>query len=131
MTISLADPGPHRPYRNRQFDEAAKQFNEALASADLKLQGLAYYNRGNTLFHLGERANDPSKRSEAWEKSIKDYESSLKLDPQDADAKFNREYVKQLLEELKKEQQQQQKSPPQNLEPRGDTKQSHPELWFP
>ncbi len=35
-------------YRNRQFDEAAKQFDQALASPDLKLQSRAYYNRGNS-----------------------------------------------------------------------------------
>ncbi|MGH7970750.1 MAG: vWA domain-containing protein, partial [Limisphaerales bacterium] len=31
-------------YRNRQFDEAERQFNAALASPDFNLQGLAYYN---------------------------------------------------------------------------------------
>ena len=48
-------------YRNRQFEEAAKQFNATLASPDLKLQGLAYYNEGNTLYHLGEAI--PTRRS--------------------------------------------------------------------
>jgi Ca-activated chloride channel family protein len=95
-------------YRNRQFDEAAKQFDSALASPDLKLQQQAYYNQGNTLFRLGEANPDPSKRSETWQKSLKDYELSMKLNPQDADAKFNHEFVKKMLEELKQQQQQQQ-----------------------
>ena len=56
-------------YRNRQFDEAAKQFNATLASPDLKLQGLAYYNEGNAFYHLGERNPDPKKRTESWEKA--------------------------------------------------------------
>src|SRR5262249_32637587 len=98
-------------YRNHQFDEAAKQFEKALASPDLKLQESSYYNRGNSQYWLGEKNSDQKKRMEAWEKSLKDYDLSLKLNPQDADAKFNHAFVKQKLEELK---QQQQKQPQQN-----------------
>ena len=94
-------------YRNQQFDEAAKQFNATLASPDLKLQGLAYYNEGNALYHLGEQNPDPKKRTEAWEKALQDYQSTMKLNPQDADAKFNYDFVKKRLEELKQQQQQQ------------------------
>ncbi len=97
-------------YRNRQFDEARKQFDDALASPDLKLQELAYYNRGNSLFYLGEQNPDPKKRTEAWEKALSDFDLSLKLNPQDADAKFNKDFVKRKLEELKQQQQQQQNS---------------------
>src|SRR5262249_7038875 len=102
-------------YRNGQFDEAAKRFDQALASPDLKLQERAYFNRGNTLYYLGAGLPDPSKKSEVWQKAVGDFESTLKLNPQDADAKFNLEYVKKQLEELKK--QQQQKDQPNNIEP--------------
>jgi Ca-activated chloride channel family protein len=102
-------------YRNRQFEEAAKQFNATLTSPDLKLQGLAYYNEGNSLYHLGERNPDPKKRTEAWEKALQDYDSARKLSPQDADAKSNYEFVKRKLEELK--QQQQQKDKPNQMQP--------------
>jgi Ca-activated chloride channel homolog len=95
-------------YRNQQFDEAAKHFGAALNSPDLKLLEQAYYNRGNTLFRAGEAAPDPTKRSESWEKALKDYELSMKLNPQDTDAKHNHEFVKKMLEELKQQQQQQQ-----------------------
>jgi len=94
-------------YRNHQFDEATKQFNDAAASPDLQLQGSAYYNRGNSLYRLGEANADPSKRTETWEKSLKDFELSMKLNPQDPDAKFNHDFVKKQLEELKQQQQQQ------------------------
>jgi Ca-activated chloride channel family protein len=97
-------------YKNQEFEAAVKQFNEALAAPDLKLQALAYYNQGNSLYHLGERAPDPAKRSESWEKSLQDYDSAMKLNPQDADAKFNYEFVKKRLEELKQQQQQQQQN---------------------
>ncbi len=96
-------------YRDLQYEEAAKLFGQTLAAPDLKLQQRGYYNRGNTLFQLGERETTPDKRKEAWEKSLKDFESSLKLDPQDSDAKFNQEFVKRQLEELKQQQQQQNK----------------------
>jgi len=94
-------------YRAKQLEEAAKHFDDALSTPDLKLQQQAYYNRGNTLYYLGDRNPDPSKKSEVWEKSLKDFESSLKLNPQDPDAKYNYQFVKKKLEELKQQQQQQ------------------------
>ncbi|HZR15913.1 MAG TPA: VWA domain-containing protein [Verrucomicrobiae bacterium] len=100
-------------YRDQKFDEAARQFNAAIATPDLKLQELAYYNRANAQYWLGEKNSDPNKRTDAWQKALQDYESSMKLNPQDADAKFNRDFVKKRLEQLK-EQQQQQKNSQQN-----------------
>jgi len=97
-------------YRNHQFDEAAKQFDDAAVASDLRLQGMAYYNRGNTLYYLGEHDPDPSKRGETWKKSVQDFQNSLKLNPQDKDARFNLEFVKKKLEELKQQQQQSQKN---------------------
>jgi Ca-activated chloride channel homolog len=102
-------------YRSRQFEEAAKQFNSAIATPDLKLQALAYYNRANAQYWLGTKNPEPNKRSEAWQKAVQDYESSMKLDPQDADAKFNHDFVKKKLEELK--QQQQKKDEQKNIQP--------------
>ncbi len=97
-------------YRNRQFDEAAKQLEEALNASDPRLLERAYYNRGNTLYYLGEQAPDPSKRTETWQKSLQDFQNTLKLNPQDQDAKFNLEFVKKKLEELKQQQQQSQQN---------------------
>jgi len=118
-------------YQAKQFDKAAKEFNEALSATDLQIQQRAYYNRGNTFYQLGEETPDgtiqqgtppmapapmpfappspnqsmpPSGKIEAWEKSLKSFESALKLDPKDTDAKFNYEFVKKRLEELKKQQ---------------------------
>src|SRR5206468_10861135 len=102
-------------YRNHQFDDAAKRFNDALNSPDLKLQQQAYYNRGNTLYQIGKNLPDLPKQIETWEKSLKDYQSALKLNPQDADAKFNYEFVKRKIEEAKQEQKQEEDS--KNTEP--------------
>jgi len=104
-------------YRSQKFDEAAKQFDKSLASPDLSLQQSAYYNRGNTLYWLGAKTPDPKQRTEAWQKSLKDFDASMKLNPQDVDAKYNHEFVKRKLEELKQQQQnqsQQNKSDQQN-----------------
>jgi Ca-activated chloride channel homolog len=96
-------------YRSQQFDEAIKKFDHVLrTSPDLDLQQSAYYNRGNSFYWLGEQSPDAAKKTENWEKAIKDFESSVKLNPQDADAKFNQEFVRKRLEELKQQQQQQQ-----------------------
>ncbi len=111
-------------YRNRQFDQATKQFDDALASPDLKLQELAFYNRGNSHFYLGEQTPDPKKRTEAWEKALKDFDASLKLNPQDADAQFNKEFVKRKLEELKQQQQQQQQNSKQDKSDQQDQNQN-------
>src|ERR1051325_7544268 len=41
-------------YKGKNFEEAAKQFDEALNSPDLKLLQQSYYNRGNAGYYLGE-----------------------------------------------------------------------------
>ncbi len=95
-------------YQSRKLDDAAKEFSSALASPDLQLQQRAYYNLGNTLYRAGQELPDAAKKQEAWENAMKQYESALKLNQQDTDAKFNQEFVQKQLEELKKQQQQQQ-----------------------
>ena len=95
-------------YQGRQLDEAARQFNQALESPDLQLQQRAYYNLGNTFYRLGEQVSDGKKKREAWENSVKQFDNALTLNKQDSDAKFNQDFVKKQLEELKKQQQQQQ-----------------------
>jgi Ca-activated chloride channel family protein len=95
-------------YQSKQFEEAAKQFNESLNSPDLKLQQEAYYNLGNTYYRMGQTDPDTKKKQEAWENALKHFDSALKLNKQDPDSKFNQDFVQHQLEELKKQQQQQQ-----------------------
>ncbi len=94
-------------YQSHQLDQAVKEFNQALNSPDLQLQQRAYYNLANSMYRLGQQLPDADKKKEAWENAVKGYESALKLNPQDADAKFNQEFVKKQLEELQKQQQSQ------------------------
>jgi Ca-activated chloride channel family protein len=95
-------------YRLGDFEKAARHFGEALPAQDLKLQEQAYYNLGNTLYRTGEKAGDPQKAQQAWEEALRRFDGAIKLNTNNSDARFNFEFVKQKLEELKQQQQQQQ-----------------------
>jgi Ca-activated chloride channel family protein len=96
-------------YQSRAYAEAARNFASAanLPESGLDLQEGAFYNLGNSLFRLGEQTTDPATRTKTWEESLKQFDAALKLNAQDTDARFNRDFVKQRLEELKKQQAQQ------------------------
>jgi len=96
------------------YDKALKHFNSSLATEDLALQEQSFYNLGNAHYRLGEEGEDPSKKQGNWEQAINSYESALKLNPNDPDAKHNLEFVKKKLEELKQQQQQQNKDGDKN-----------------
>jgi Ca-activated chloride channel family protein len=94
-------------YKSKNFEEAEKQFEEALNSPDVKLLQQAYYNRGNARYFLGETNQDTAKKIETWQEALKDYQSATNIDSRDIDAKFNIEFVNRKLEELKQQQQEQ------------------------
>ncbi|HVM62040.1 MAG TPA: tetratricopeptide repeat protein [Verrucomicrobiae bacterium] len=93
-------------YRSNDFAEASQLFENATSSKDRALQQRALYNLGNADFRLGQ--SQPKQAQQLWERAVKSYEEALAIDPNDPDAKFNHEFVKKKLEELKKQQQQQQ-----------------------
>ena len=95
-------------YQAQNYEKAIEYLNSALITPDLEMQQRAYYNRGNALYRLGEATSEPQEKVQRWEDAVSSFDSALKLNPNDADAKFNQELVKQKLEELKKQQQQQQ-----------------------
>ena len=103
-------------YKAGQYPQAADAFQKALGTqqsadpAQLAAQQDAYYNLGNTLYRTGQKT-EQSKVDDTiktWEQSIQSYDSALQLNKDDADAKFNRDFVQHKLDELKKKQQQQQ-----------------------
>jgi Ca-activated chloride channel family protein len=93
-------------YQSNDFSQASQLFENAASSTDRALQQRALYNLGNADFRLGQ--SQPKQAQQLWERAIKSYESALAIDPNDPDAKFNHEFVKKKLEELKKQQQQKQ-----------------------
>ena len=100
-------------YRAGNYEESGK----LLAAPD---NSNAYYNKGNVLAKLGN-----------YQEAIKAYDEALNMNPDNEDARFNRELVKKALEQQQqqsqdspeqpqKDQQQQQQSQDQSQQPQQD-----------
>jgi Ca-activated chloride channel family protein len=99
-------------YQMRNFEEADRAFFEAALSTDESLREQALYNLGNSAFRQGR-----------LEEAVELYKAALEIDPDDEDAKFNLEFVRDEIrrrhEEAQKrqeEQQQQRDQQPQQQE---------------
>lgn len=77
-------------YRDRQYEDAAETFA-------LRDDATAHYNRGNSLARAG-RLNE----------ALSAYDSVLDVEPEHADALYNRALVERLMEELRQESREQQ-----------------------
>jgi len=113
-------------FTDGELDNARQAFRDTLSkTSDLGLQARSYYNLGNTLFSIGAqklKEQDTKGTIKDWEESLTSYENSLKLNPEDPDAEHNRDYVKKLLDELKK-----QEDPQDQQEENEDEKQDESE----
>ncbi len=99
-------------YKLKDYNKALESFSQALLTPDTGLQTKGHYNLGNTLYQRGEMEKSDDKKLSDWTNALDHYEQTLKLDPQNKEAKDNYEYVKKKIEELKnKKEQQQQPSP--------------------
>jgi Ca-activated chloride channel family protein len=126
-------------YRAGKFPQAAQAFQESISrapSGDAKRladQEDAYYNLGNTLYRSGQKTEQSSadETLKTWDQAVKAYDTALQLRAGDADSKFNRDFVKRKIEELKQKQNQQQdqrqnqqqnagQKPPQNSPPQAN-----------
>jgi Ca-activated chloride channel homolog len=104
-------------YRAGQFPQAAQAFQDSISrapSGDAKRladQEDAYYNLGNTLYRTGQATakSSPQQTLQTWTQAVKAYDTALQLRADDADSKFNRDFVKRKIAELKQNQ-----DPPQN-----------------
>ncbi len=105
-------------YRAGQYEAADAAFEQAMAKADPALQERVLYNQGNTHYRMGAalQAGSRDQAIEQWKKAITEYDGALALAPADADARFNRDFVKRKLAEL--EQQQQAQKPPKDSDPK-------------
>lgn len=97
-------------YKAGAYGDAAAAFADALRSEDPALQERSFYNLGNAQFRIGQKVleQDPQATMQAWQQAIDAYDQALRLDPNDEDARFNREFVQRELEKLQQQQQQQQ-----------------------
>jgi Ca-activated chloride channel family protein len=107
-------------YKMKDYGKALESFSQALLSPDMGLQSKSHYNLGNTLYEHGEAQPGDEKKLTDWTNALQHYEETLKLEPQNKEAKDNYDYVKKKIEELKKKQQQQ--PPPQNKQQKNDKK---------
>jgi len=110
-------------YKLKDYNKALESFSQALLTPDTGLQTKGHYNLGNTLYQRGEMQKTDDKKLSDWTNALDHYEQTLKLDPQNKEAKDNYEYVKKKIDELKKKQESssQQSTPeqskPQQIEP--------------
>jgi tetratricopeptide (TPR) repeat protein len=74
-------------YRLRRYDDAAERFRQATWGPE-HLRQRSYYNLGNALVRAAEETPESSER---LYRAIAAYEEALRLDPADADAKWNLE----------------------------------------
>ena len=76
-------------YRAGSYDAAAKSFSNATKAPELDLQGMAYYNLGNANYRLGSGETTPDKKMALWHEAVQNYESALKLNPNDSSTIIN------------------------------------------
>ena len=87
-------------YKQENYQDASDLYNSlTMKSPDRTEQANAYYNLGNSLL-----------KAQKYPESVEAYKNSLRLNPSDADAKYNMEFAKKML----KQQQQQQQNQDQN-----------------
>ena len=98
-------------YKLKDYGKALESFSQALLSPDTGLQSKGHYNLGNTLYQRGEAQKSDDKKLSDWTNALDHYDQTLKLDPQNKEAKENYDYVKRKIEELKNKKQPQQPSP--------------------
>ena len=98
-------------YKLKDYNKALESFSQALLTPDTGLQTKGHYNLGNTLYQRGEMQKADDKKLSDWTNALDHYEQTLKLDPQNKEAKDNYEYVKRKIDELKNKKEQQQPSP--------------------
>jgi Ca-activated chloride channel family protein len=94
-------------YKMKDFASALNSFSQALLSPDADLQSRSHYNLGNTLYQRGDTQKKDDEKLKDWTNALQHYEHSLKITPDNKEAKENLEYVKRKIEELKQKREQQ------------------------
>ena len=105
-------------YRASRYAQAAQDFQQSISHAPssderrLADQEDAYYNLGNTLYRTGQKTEQsaPQDTLKQWNEAVKAYETALQLRANDADSKFNRDFVKRKIAALQQQQNQQNKN---------------------
>ena len=99
-------------YKTGAYEDAVQMFSKALTDDigdnDSGFRNSATYNLANALARRGEKESTTDKKKSDWKNAISHYETVLKDDPKNTNAKANQDIVKKLLEDLEKQEQQKQ-----------------------
>jgi Ca-activated chloride channel family protein len=95
-------------YRAGKYPQATQAFQksiEASPASDAKRlsdQQDAYYNLGNTLYRAGQQLEKtaPQDAIKKWTEAVKAYDTALQLQSNDADSKYNRDFVRRKIDAL-------------------------------
>lgn len=99
-------------FKMGKADSALTYFNNAIHQTDNKtLKSKAFYNAGNVFLQKKEYA-----------KAIEQYKNSLKVLPNNEDARYNLKYAQQLLQQQQQQQQQNQQNQDQQKEQKDEQK---------
>ena len=82
-------------YQKLDYDRAMEAYQRAIETGDPALAAAAWYNLGNALY-----------RQQQLEPALEAYKQALRLDPADADAKHNLEWVLEQMQQQEEGQQQ-------------------------
>jgi Ca-activated chloride channel homolog len=96
-------------YRAGQFPQATQAFEKSIKVAPandakrLSDQEDAYYNLGNALYRAGQQfeKSAPQEAVQKWTDAVKAYDTALQLRGDDADSKYNRDFVKRKIDALR------------------------------
>ncbi len=100
-------------YKQKIYTEATAAFDSVLTmNLDKETKSKAFYNLGNSLLKL---ARDSAQiGQQVLPASIESFKNSLRLNPDDYEAKYNLAYAQSLLKEQQQQQNQQQQNQQQN-----------------
>jgi len=90
-------------YKKDEFLKSVEHLQKALLTEDDDLRQKAFYNIGNAMYKAGieHEDSDINGAVKALEQALSSYESSLALDQEDEDVKYNYDFVKKELERLR------------------------------
>jgi Ca-activated chloride channel family protein len=100
-------------YQKKEYEEAAKQYETAAAlSSDPTVKAKAYHNMGNAYLEAGK-----------YKEGVDAYKNALKLNPADADTKYNLAYALQKLKQEQSQNKQNEQNKDQNKDNKDDKNQ--------
>jgi len=90
-------------YQQGSYDSSSETLKNVIEKTEEdNLKQKSYYNLGNNYYRLGEARIKSGKYAEGvsyWMRAIDEYRNSLKIDPEDAQAKENIKFIEELLKQ--------------------------------